>query len=100
MIRGTTPATRLIFKIDLEQLGITSFYITFKQDGAVAVEKELKDIQIDKNIATIKLTQEDTLKLKADSVIEVQARIKCGDEVYATKTKKTTIDDILKEGVI
>ena len=86
--------------MDLEQLNIAAFYLSFKQGNEIVLEKELQDLEIDKNKVSIQLTQQDTLKMNANNVVYIQGRIKVDNEAYATNIIKTTLSDILKEGEI
>lgn len=103
--RGTTPEIKFVFKYNLEELNITAFYLTFKQDGIVVFEKALKDMTIAKDTVQVKLTQEETLKLQAQvdtrkKPIYIQGRIKVDNEAYATNIIRTDAYALLKEGVI
>lgn len=100
MYRGTTPNFELIFDYNLEDFDIEKFYVTIKQGNKLIIEKELKDITIDKEKAIITLTQEDTLKMEGASIVLVQAKLKINGLVYSTNIVSTGIADILKEGVI
>lgn len=100
MYRGTTPTLNFLFDMDLEQLNIAAFYLSFKQGNEIVLEKELQDLEIDKNKVSIQLTQQDTLKMNANNVVYIQGRIKVDNEAYATNIIKTTLSDILKEGEI
>lgn len=100
MYRGTTPTLNFLFDMDLEQLNIVAFYLSFKQGDTIVLEKELADLKIDKNKVYIQLTQQETLKMDANKVIYIQARIKIDNEAYATNVVKATLSEILKEGEI
>ena len=100
MYRGTTPTLIFRFKCNLNDLNIQAFYISFKQNGKIKLEKEQKDLNINLNTASITLTQEETLMFTANDIIEIQCRLKINDEAYATKIIKTNLQSILKEGVI
>ena len=100
MYRGTTPTLNFVFDIDLEQLNIESFYVSFKQGNEIILEKELQDLAITKNKVSIQLTQQETLKMSTNNVVYIQGRIKIDGKAYATNIIKTTLSDVLKEGEI
>lgn len=100
MFRGTTPTLNIRFKENLEDLDISAFYISFKQNNEIKLEKELSDININVNIVSLTLTQEETLLFTANDIIQIQCRYKIGEKAYATKIIKTVFEPTLKEGVI
>ena len=100
MRRGTTPVLNFNFKYNLEELNILAFFISFQQEGTVVLEKTLPDIQIIGLTAKVQLTQEDTLKFKENVPLQIQARIKTDTNAYASNIVKTTVSEILKDGVI
>lgn len=100
MYRGTTPTLSFNFDFNLEELDITELYISFMQQSYVVLEKNLEDLVINKNKVTLQLTQKETLAMNPANVIYIQARIKIGDNVFATNVIKTTVGETLKEEVI
>lgn len=100
LYRGTTPTLEFKFKFNLEDLDITAFYITFVQHGETKLEMDLKEVEIKENVAKVELTQEETLSLEPNDNLYIQARIKLGEKAYATNIIKTSLNTILKEGVI
>ena len=98
MIRGTTPINH--FNVDLDLTEADVIYITYKQNGKVAFEKEKSDIAVTAERLSVKLSQADTLKLDAREVeIQIRARFPDGNAV-ASNIIKTTASRILKDGVI
>lgn len=97
MTRGTTPTLTptLSNEIDFEK-----FFVTFKQEGYVVVEKTEKDCKREGAVITVDLNQEDTLRIRSGAALELQVRGTIGEKAYATKVKKLYADDILKEGKI
>ncbi len=100
MFRGTTPQISLDFKINLEELNILAFYITFSQGFQEVLEKSLEEITISKNIASVNLTQKDTLNLLANQKVSIQARLKIDDKAYVTNVVEDEVYGILKDGEI
>lgn len=100
MFRGTTPTLNFKFKYNLEELNITAFYLTFKQNEEIKLEKSIDELEISGDTVTINLTQEETLSLDSNNVVYIQARIKVDGKAYATNIIKTSLESILKEGVI
>lgn len=100
MFRGTTPTLIFNFGINLEEVNITAFYITFSQRNKTLVEKALSDVTISENKVTVKLDQTDTLAMSADTALNIQIRLKIDNEAYATNMITTNLNDILKDGEI
>ena len=103
MIRGTTPI--LTFKIntelDLSEIDVAE--ITFKSLNGTK-EKTWNNsrlsIDAEENKIQLALTQEETLYFSVGE-IDIQLRIKMQNTmVYASKIVTSTLDKILKEGVI
>lgn len=98
MIRGTTPT--LEFVLPFEASLLAAAYVTFVQSDSVVLDKPLSECAIDGNKMTVKLTQEDTLKLKT-GLVEVQIRARTADgDVIASDIILTGAQKILKDGVI
>lgn len=104
MTRGTTPTH--VFTVDPQILsgGVSAVFITYAQNGRVMIEKETQDVVVGENTLTVKLTQDDTLKLYApssDTEVEIQIRIKTNSgEALASNVILTTVSDVLKDGAI
>lgn len=100
MFRGTTP-TLEIKLTGIEVAELESVYITLKQYQK-EVTKSTEDITIDemRNTLYVSLSQEDTLTLSRGYVyVQMRAVTKDGLAV-ASDVKMTTMEEILKEGVI
>lgn len=117
MYRGTTPTNTFRTTVDLSSAEV--MYITYGQRGETVVEKEKADITFDvpqepgqiKNKSgseeeptiysfSVNLTQEETLRFSGTDVyIQVRARFP-GETAIASKVIKTTVQMILKDGVI
>ena len=104
MTRGTTPTH--VFTVDPQILsgGVSAVFITYAQNGRVMLEKGTEDIVVGENTLTVKLTQEDTLKLFApytDNDVEIQIRLKTSSgDALASEIIMAKVSDVLKEGAI
>lgn len=98
MRRGTTPT----LKIKINGANVKEFskiYVTFKQ-GETEVTKTTEDIDIEDNLLSIWLSQEDTLKF-VHGHVDVQLRAITENGVaVASSIQMLFMDEILKEGVI
>lgn len=98
MYRGTTPTHRFMTDVDLKNASV--IFISYFQNGKSILEKNLRDIDIYEGMLEVRLSQEDTLKFK-DGLVEIQIRVGFIDGSYlSSKIIRTSIDKILKEGVI
>jgi hypothetical protein len=98
MIRGTTPT--LEFVLPFETSLLAEAYVTLAQSDGVVLDKPLSECTLDGNKMTVKLTQEDTLKLKPGPVeIQIRAKTENGDAL-ASDIILTSASKILKDGAI
>lgn len=99
MIRGTTPTHT--FELPLDVYILSEVWITYAQNDREVFTKTLSDCQVNGNILTLQLTQEDTLKLHGNKYTQIQ--IRCRD-VDGNSLASDIIDDftekILKDGEI
>lgn len=103
MIRGTTPTLTFKISTDLDFNDIEKAEITFKSvSGTKEKTWDENDLGIDpiEKTMTLTLSQDDTLFFSVGE-IDIQLRVKLNnDMVYASKIITSTLDRILKEGVI
>lgn len=98
MYRGTTPTIKLTIQ-GLSDIDISKIYLTLKQFDII-IEKDINSLQIDNNVLSCTLSQEETLSL-SEAKVELQVRILSKSNVaYATKKMILQVSDILKDGVI
>lgn len=105
MYRGTTPTNTFRTTVDLSSAEV--MYITYGQRGKTVVEKTKADIAFDPAgeepntySFSVSLTQEETLRFSdTDVYIQVRARFP-GETAIASKVIKTTVEKVLKDGVI
>jgi hypothetical protein len=103
MIRGTTP--RYQFELPFDTNNIDKLWLTFAQSfGQQDVELFTlteKECYMDGVMLGIILSQEQTLKLKACSFVEVQFRVLMPNgTAMASEIMVVPTDRILKEGVL
>ena len=99
LIRGTTPTLEFTLPFPVEE--IDEAYVTIAQRGAVVIDKPLTDCECGGNSLTVRLTQEETLKLKCDCTSEIQIRAKTVEgEVIASNIIHAQTGRILKDGII
>lgn len=98
-MRGTTPTIAYTIPIDLGD--IKNFTVTFRIDGEVVLKKKKDDCVIEDNKIIVELSQEDTLLLPRDKIVETQVKLLFMDgNVLKTKPKNLFSGDILDEEVI
>ncbi|MBO7330156.1 MAG: hypothetical protein J6W00_15460 [Lentisphaeria bacterium] len=99
MIRGTTPTLRFVLPFEADMLDTA--YITMTQDGEKVLEKTLEDCEAEENMLSLKMSQEDTLAFEDGRGVEIQVRAKMKTgEAIASQIERTTVQRILKDGVI
>lgn len=99
MIRGTTPLLEFTVPFDTSQLA--EAYVTLAQCGEVVVDKKLEDCEVDVHKLSVRLTQEETLRLGDRHVTEIQIRVRTVEgEALASNIFAERTDRILKDGVI
>ena len=97
MTRGTTPTHEFNTNVDLTDAKIV--YITYMQNGETVVEKTIDDAVIDGDKITVSLTEEDTLKFDANSLVEIQLRVGFENgERIASNIMRVRVQKILKDG--
>ena len=99
MIRGTTPTLKFFIPFDTSLLAAA--YITLAQNDEVILEKELTECECGDRVLSVRLKQEETLKLKCDYKTEIQVRAKTQeDDSLASDIFIVDTERILKDGVI
>ena len=98
MIRGTTPTHT--FNLPFDTALIDKIKITYAQNGVVVLTKEKADCSFEGNAVTVKLSQEDTLKLDA-SRVQIQVRVlTTGGDALASDIVTKPCGEVLEEGVL
>ena len=99
MIRATTPTHRFTLPFDYAQY-VKKILITYSQSGEIVLEKKENDVQIDGNIVSYKLTQEET-KLFSNGYVSVQVRVlTLNNEALASEKYSVHIDNVLNDEVL
>lgn len=99
MRRGTTPTH--IFETDIDLTDVEVMYITYTQHNKPVLTKELDDITVEPDKVTVTLTQEDTLRFCSNDYVSIQIRARFPDDsAIASEVIETSVDAILKNGVI
>ena len=99
MIRATTPTHRFTLPFDYAQY-VKKILITYSQRGEIVLEKHENDVQIDGNIVSYKLTQEET-KLFSNGDVRIQVRVlTLNNEALASEKYSMHIDNVLNDEVL
>lgn len=98
MRQGTTPTIQItINEIDLNEM--QNIYVVFEQNGYI-LKKESSDLNIEGNIISVSLTQEETLNFK-EGTCNIQLRmITKGGVAIASPIKTTKVYRVLNKEVI
>ena len=101
MIRGTTPRLEFTLPFDFDVDQLSEAYVTLSQNGEIVVDKALDECEAGDKTIAVKLTQEETLKLKSGykTEIQIKAKLVSGDAV-ASDIIWQDVDRIIKDGVI
>lgn len=98
MRQGTTPTIQItINDIDLNEM--QNIYVVFEQNGYI-LKKESSDLDIEGNIISVLLSQEETLNFK-EGTCNIQLRmITKGEVAIASPIKTTKVYRVLNKEVI
>ena len=98
-LQAKLTALALPFEVDL----IAEAYVTISQNQSVVIDKSLSELTCAGKTLTVKLSQEDTLKLQQSEFktaeVQIRVRMKSGDAL-ASDIMRLYVGRILKEGVI
>lgn len=104
MYRFTTPVHR--FKLPVDPADCEVIQITYKQKCSSIIKEYAHGVlpdgmEINENIVTITLSQEETEKLKANEMVQIQVRALLGSGVAEASQKiNLTVEDVLTGGVL
>lgn len=98
MRQGTTPTIQItINNIDLNEM--QNIYVVFEQNGYI-LKKESSDLDIEGNVISVSLSQEETLNFK-EGTCNIQLRmITKGGVAIASPIKTTKVYRVLNKEVI
>lgn len=105
MRRGTTPTLRFKLPISCDRIDVADIAFAQKEtirskESTLVFSKVKDDCEMDGNILSLTLKEEDTLKLSDDVPVEIQLRLKCGETSMATKIFEIPVKRILKDGCL
>ena len=99
MVRGTTPT--LEFTLPFDTSNLAEAWVTLSQNDSEVLTKTLEECKREGRMLSIRLTQEETLKLEHDFNTEIQLRVRTiAGEALASKIITRNTDRLLKDGVI
>lgn len=101
MYRGSTPTIKLNIKsdVDFNQIDALEFTLNSNSNMKVATKNDV-DIDVENKTISLALTQEDTLSFNV-GIIEIQLRVKFNNgNAWVSPIKKTTMERIIKGGVL
>ena len=99
MYRGSTPTNTFTTTTDIS--GADVVYISYAQQGRVVIEKDKDDCTFSQDGVSVMLSQQETLRLNACYDVEIQIRAKLPNgKALVSNIIKTTVDRVLKDGVI
>ena len=98
MIRTTTPYLKFNLKFEVAQIDELRVY--FAQGHTVLFVKEKNDCTLEDKSITVRLTQEETKELQTYSSVDVQLKVKIGNDAMASKVYPLRVDRILKDEIL
>lgn len=101
MRRGTTPFLPIKTDQDLSQMDYIVVTIEDIAGTEVSVDNKSGMMDVKSGEITVKLTQEQTLSLSEGELqIQIRASDSAGENAIASNIMYSTLDDVLKDGVI
>lgn len=99
MRRLTTPEHK--FTLQTDPSAISKVRITYAQNNAIVLTKQDGDVSLNGNVATVKLTQDETKKFIADKEVEIQVRVlTLGGDALASEIIKVDVQKVLDDEVM
>lgn len=99
MRRLTTPEHK--FTLQTDPSAISKVRITCAQNNAIVLTKQGGDVSLNGNVATVKLTQDETKKFIADKEVEIQVRVlTLGADALASEIIKVDVQKVLDDEVM
>ena len=99
MIQGTTPIH--IFNMPFDTANIKNVRITYAQNNAVVLTKELVDCTIEGNAVMAKLSQEETFLFDVNAPVDIQIRVLTnGGDALASKVQRVGLRSVLDGAVL
>lgn len=98
MRQGTTPTIQITVN-DIKLSEMQNIQVVFEQKGFL-LKKEISDLDIDENVISVALSQEETLQFK-DGYCNIQIRMLSKEGVaVASPIKATKVYSVLNKEVI
>ena len=96
MRRGTTPTHTFVLAVDAAV--VRKVRVLYSQNGKVVLTRD--DADLEGNVATVKLTQEETLQFTGGSRVEIQVRLlTLGGDALASDIISVPVDRLLESEV-
>ena len=96
--RGSTPTIR--FKLHTDASAIDLLHISFAQFRKIVITRNLSDIEIDGEVISCKLTEEETLALTSNGILYVQVRAGINGDRPVTPIYQIEVLPILEGGLL
>ena len=102
IIRGTTPTIVITVTSELDLHQVSQVWIYLSQQNKVKVDKLISNVTFDydQKIINVKLSQEDTLALKAGEALFQIRLLLVDNTALATPASKVEIIEVYKDGII
>ena len=99
MIRGTTPTHK--FELPFDTAMLKEIKIIYGQDDNVLFAKRLSDCDLDGNMVSVTLAQEDTLQFNSEKLVQIQIRaLTINGDAPATKIMLKSVYMCLDDEVL
>ena len=100
MYRGTTPSIAVnVTGVDFGD--VAEIWLTLGQFGRPVITKTITDLRIENSTIYADLTQEDTLKLRANSRTYLQIRVLLNDgTALASPVARLKVEQIIQNGIM
>ncbi|MEG1757798.1 MAG: hypothetical protein RR235_04990 [Oscillospiraceae bacterium] len=98
--RGTTP--KHTFCLPVGKTRLAAMTLTYSQKKRNIIIKSLDDFTFSDAVASVTLSQEETLLFAEDSPVEIQMRLRLsdGNSVINSNILSVPVDEVLQEEVI
>jgi len=99
MIRGTTPTH--IFELPFDTCELTKIRILYAQNDEMILEKTEKDCELNGPVIKVRLTQEETMKVKHLDMVQIQLHVLTSkDDSLVSNVYKVPAYQLLKDEVL
>ena len=99
MYRGSTPTH--VFTLSIQVEDIKALRLTYAQGGRTVLEKTEKEVKMEGNTVTLRLTQEETLAFGQTAPVNIQLKVLLNSgAVLPSQIFRVHVDEILNEEVL